>query len=132
MKKIIGFVLLFLAPFASVAAGPTCLPSKIGYTVINGSGSIAVITHTAAGSGVSYRCPDGTVVWYATLNSYQGPNAMSLLNEAMTYPGYTQAVAAMWAKYDKPGSGADWNDLVTKTKAAGAAIPKITTATVKP
>lgn len=95
-----------------------------------------VVVSTAAGTGFVFRCPNADVVWYAVLNSYQGPSSAVLFTELVSYPTYLDAVTSMWGKYDAPASGPWWDDLVTRTKAAGFAIPitvpKNGTATTRP
>jgi hypothetical protein len=121
MKKVLFLVLALISALAH-AAGPSCLPSGFSGIAIGGAGSKVVMVNTTAGFGVVYKCPDSSVVWYATLKTYKGPSVSSLLSEAVTYPSYGEAITAMWGKYDQPATGADWSSLTTKTIAAGRAI----------
>lgn len=116
IKRFLAFCLL-VASVSSNAAQPACWPAEVP----GGTGSTTVVLQIAEGMSFVWKCPDGKLYYRAVLLSYTGPGTGALFAEALTYKSPTEALAALWSKYDTPGSGPAWDTLTEKTIAAGRA-----------
>lgn len=118
MKQFFAFLaLLAVTGLALADPAPNCIPSNFG-----GTGTAWVMVRTTAGTGVAYKCPDGSRIWYAVSTAYKGPSPSALVVEATKYPTYLDAVKGMWAKYDAASTDPGYLDLMAKTKAKALAI----------
>lgn len=135
----LAFLLALLWPASAAAADtpeppdtsvPSCWPSRYKYLPIGGTGTPVETVTTSAGTGYTYRCPDGSTPWKVVRSTWSGPNSSDLLAEAMTYPSIADAASALWHKYDTPkylcppSTVCDqaWIDLADATKAKAAAV----------
>lgn len=102
-------------PMPLTSAIPPCWPSSaFGVPIPGATGSTLYwgkvgdpMETGSTGSWYGWRCPPnaaGNVPLVAKLmrKAYKGPSVMTLVDEALTYPKLTDALTAMWAKYDAP------------------------------